>query len=79
MIYSGDKRLLEIGLAGSNSVATQCRRNHYLTRTTSTINVDLASSNADLAELWKSWTDDEHRRRIGYGCWVRLCPTDIGI
>jgi hypothetical protein len=70
MMYSGDKRFLEIGLVIANSVATQCRRNEYLKGSKTSIVVTESTCGPELEAKWIAWIQEEGRRRIGFSCWV---------
>lgn len=71
MMYSGDRRLLEMGLAVGNAVTTQCRRNNYLKGDSPLMNVADVSSGDELEKLWITWIRDESCKRLAYGSWIR--------
>jgi len=73
-MYSGDKRLLEVALAGRSAMVIQCRRNNSLVRFSSVFNLDNSSGEYDLQEKWERWTCEESRRRLGFCVWVSICP-----
>jgi hypothetical protein len=80
MIYSGDKRLLEIALGCKSSLVTQCRRNGSLKQTTPAKPFDSTLNGRNLEAHWKYWRREEARRRLGYFTWVRFllkCFVDV--
>jgi hypothetical protein len=72
MMYSGDKRFLEIGLVIGNSVATQCRRNNYLKGGIESVSITESTHGPDLEAKWTAWIQEEGCRRMGFSCWVSL-------
>lgn len=70
MMYSGDKRLFEIGLAIGNSIATHCRRNNYLKSGKVPVAVTESTHGEDLKAKWIAWIQEEGCRRMGFSCWV---------
>lgn len=77
MMYSGDKRFLEIGLVIGNSIATQCRRNNYLKVSTKSITITENTHGQDLEARWTTWIEEEGCRRMGFSCWVS-CGLTVG-
>ena len=72
MLYSGDKRFLEVAQAHWGSLVVQTRRNHSLKEPVRPVGVDLISlSEAEIEAKWNQWKYEEARTRLGYMVWVR--------
>ncbi|KAL2826744.1 hypothetical protein BJY01DRAFT_229565 [Aspergillus pseudoustus] len=76
-IYSGDKRLLEIGLTILSAVVMQCRHNGYLKRTAFEFNAYDISDRHGLEKAWEAWSREEGCRRLAYGVWILQCQLTL--
>lgn len=76
MLYSGDKRFLEVAQAHWGSFIVQTRRNHSLKEPVRPTSLDLMPlSGSDLEAKWHQWRHEEARTRLGYMVWV--CHTKL--
>ena len=69
-VYSGDKRLLEVGLTVLNAVVMQCRRNGYLKGGTPIMDPAQVTRQQGLGKAWALWVHEETCRRLVCGVWV---------
>ncbi|KAI9692381.1 MAG: hypothetical protein M1822_006612 [Bathelium mastoideum] len=70
MLYSGDKRFLEVAQAHWGALLVQTRRNRSLKEPVRPMILDLAPlSGAALEAKWMQWRDEETRTRLGYLVW----------
>ncbi|KAF2237212.1 hypothetical protein EV356DRAFT_511927 [Viridothelium virens] len=77
MLYSGDKRFLEVAQADWGALIVQTRRNNSLKEPVRPINPDLEPlSGAELDAKWIQWRNEEARTRLAYVVWAldsQLC------
>lgn len=71
-VYSGDKRMLYLGLTIVSAVVMQCRQNGYLKRSASEIDIQNIKDRAEVENMWDTWSREESCRRLAYGVWVRF-------
>ncbi|KAI9689704.1 MAG: hypothetical protein M1820_010074 [Bogoriella megaspora] len=69
MMYSGDKRLIEVAQAHWGSLVVVCRGNGSLQATSRSITVDPSLSGERLESKWKQWKEEESRTRVGFLAW----------
>ncbi|KAL9094464.1 MAG: hypothetical protein Q9165_003314 [Trypethelium subeluteriae] len=70
MLYSGDKRFLEVAQAEWGALIVQTRRNNSLKEPVRPINPDLEPlSGAELDNKWMQWRNEEARTRLAYVVW----------
>lgn len=72
MLYSGDKRLLELALVSKGGMVTICSRNNSLKGVAQSSKIDENLNGRSLESAWKLWLREESYRRLGFCCWVRI-------
>ncbi|KAH6698476.1 fungal-specific transcription factor domain-containing protein [Leptodontidium sp. MPI-SDFR-AT-0119] len=76
-VYSGDRRLLEVGLTILNAVTMQCRRNGYLKGAIPESVPGEKMNDIETNKLWTAWIREETCRRIGYSVWILQCQLSL--
>ena len=75
MLYSGDKRFLEVAQAHWGSLVVQTRRNRSLKEPVRPNSIDIIPLfGVELEAKWNQWRHEEARTRLGYMVWVRCIP-----
>ena len=74
MIYSGNKRLLEIAEAMRNSAATTVRRIGCLSHPFRPPQPQSPDQKTSLDTEWREWVAEESFRRLGFCAFVRSAP-----
>ncbi|KAE9378581.1 hypothetical protein N431DRAFT_307310, partial [Stipitochalara longipes BDJ] len=77
MMYSGDKRHLEIALVSRGSMATQCRRNNALSQASRPVDFGSEYPTHLLTGKWERWRQEESYRRLGFCTWLLDCQLPL--